>query len=209
MPVDLLVTPALAFPSIGAIAGFMAMMTFVISMPFRLEAAYGFSAGQVGTIMATWPLAALLIGPFASVLADRFSIRLLSALGAGITVLGLVLLALMPAGVTPFGICARLFLTGGGIALFLSPNARAMIGSAPRHRAASVGGLFQTIRLLGQTMGATTAALLLALGLGAGRSPALTAAAFALIAGICGVVRLRSKTVGQSIASPSNASEVA
>ena len=191
MPVDLLATPALGIALLGAMAGFMAMMTFVVSMPFRLENGYHYSAGEVGTMMATWPLAALLIGPFASTMADRYSLRLLSALGAGASVVGLLLLALMPADVTPVGICVRLFVTGGGIALFLSPNARAIIASAPRHRAASVGGVFQTIRLLGQAIGATIAAALLAFGLGSGPGPAYAAAALALVAGLCGVARVR------------------
>ncbi|WP_181008450.1 MFS transporter [Sphingomonas montanisoli] len=191
MPVDMLASPALALAMLGAMAGFMAMMTFVISMPFRLETGYHFSAGEVGTMMATWPLAALLIGPFASIMADRFSLRLLSGIGASVTVLALLSLAMMPADVSPLGICARLFVTGGGISLYLSPNARALIASAPRHRAASAGGLFQTVRLLGQAIGATVAAALLSFGLGSGPGPAYAAATLATIAGLCSVVRIR------------------
>lgn len=75
--------------------------------------------------------------------------------------------------------------------MFLSPNARLVIGSAPRERAAAAGGLVSTVRLVGQTTGATLVAALLAFGVGAGRTPPLVAAGFALVAGLCSVARLR------------------
>jgi DHA2 family multidrug resistance protein-like MFS transporter len=74
--------------------------------------------------------------------------------------------------------------------MFLSPNARLMIGSAPVHRAAAAGGLISTTRMLGQTTGATVAAALLAMGIGTGSVPPLVAAGLALIAGICSIARL-------------------
>ena len=45
--------------------------------------------------------------------------------------------------------------------------------------------------MVGQTLGATMAAALLALGLGRGPGPALVATGLALIAGVCSVARLR------------------
>ena len=74
---------------------------------------------------------------------------------------------------------------------FLPPNARLIIGSAPRERAAAAGGLVSTIRLVGQTTGATLVAALLAMGIGAGPTPSLVAAGFALVAGVCSLSRLR------------------
>ena len=72
----------------------------------------------------------------------------------------------------------------------MSPNARLVIGSSPKERATSAGGLISTIRLVGQTSGATLVAALLALGVGGGRVPALIAAGLALVAGLCSVARL-------------------
>lgn len=81
-------------------------------------------------------------------------------------------------------------LCGGGFGLFLSPNARLIIGSAPRDRAASAGGLVSTTRMTGQTLGATLVAALLALNLGSGPAPALVAAGLAFAAGLCSLARL-------------------
>jgi DHA2 family multidrug resistance protein-like MFS transporter len=75
--------------------------------------------------------------------------------------------------------------------MFLSPNARLIVGSTPIDRAAAAGGLISTTRLVGQTSGATLVAALLAFGLGAGQAPPLVAAGLAVIAGICSAARLR------------------
>ncbi len=81
-------------------------------------------------------------------------------------------------------------LCGAGFGLFLSPNARMIVGSAPLARAASAGGLISTTRMTGQTLGATLAAALLALGLGTGPVSPLIAAGLAVIAGLCSLARL-------------------
>ena len=82
-------------------------------------------------------------------------------------------------------------LCGSGFGTFMPPNARLIIGSAPRARAAAAGGLVSTVRLVGQTTGATLVAALLAFGIGANRVPPLVAAGFALVAGLCSLARLR------------------
>ena len=78
--------------------------------------------------------------------------------------IGLALLAYLPAHPGYFDVAWRMALSGTGFGLFLSPNARLILGSAPAGRTASVGGLIATTRLTGQTLGATLAATLLATG---------------------------------------------
>ena len=73
---------------------------------------------------------------------------------------------------------------GLGFGLFLSPNARAIIGAAPRARAAAAGGLMATARLTGQALGASIAGGLLALGAGDGPLPAGLAAIASLLIGL-------------------------
>jgi DHA2 family multidrug resistance protein-like MFS transporter len=48
-----------------------------------------------------------------------------------------------------------------------------------------------TVRLVGQTTGATLVATLLAFGVGGDKTPPLVAAGLAVIAGICSLSRLR------------------
>ncbi len=190
LPVDLLARPVLALSTIGAFAAFIAAMTLILSLPFRLERGFGFTPSEVGAMIAPWPLTTLFVAPTAGALSDRIPAGLLGGIGMALATTALLLLAFLPADPDYFDIAWRMMLCGAGFGLFLSPNARLIIGSVPRERAASAGGMIATTRLTGQTVGATLVAALLAFGLGGGPAPALIAAGLALVAGLCSIARL-------------------
>ena len=192
LPVDLLLQPVVGLSALGGLLVFIASMTVMLSLPFRLQQNYGFSPEEVGAMITPWPLAILLIGPTAGMLSDRFPAGILGGIGMAIATAGLLSLAFLPAQLSHFDMVWRMALTGAGFGLFVAPNARVIIHSAPHERAASAGGLISTTRLTGQTLGATVLAALLAVGVGSGAVPALLAAGLALLAGICSVARLRS-----------------
>ncbi len=191
LPLDLLMRPALGLSTLGGLLVFIASMTVMLSLPFRLQQHYGFLPGEVGAMITPWPLAIMLIGPLAGMLSDRFPAGILGGIGMGIATSALVLLAFLPAHVSHFDLVWRMALSGAGFGLFLVPNARLIVHSAPHERAASAGGLISTTRLTGQTLGATLLAALLSAGVGSGPVPALLAAGLAFLAGVCSLARLR------------------
>ena len=191
LPIDLLARPVLALSAIGAYTAFIAQMTLLLSTPFRLTHAYGFSAAEVGAAIAPWPLANMFVAPLSGWLSDRYPAGLLGGIGMGVSICALLLIAYMPTDPGYFDIAWRMALCGSGFGMFMAPNARLIIGSAPRERAAAAGGLVSTVRLVGQTTGATLVAALLAMGVGAGMTPPLVAAGLALVAGLCSLSRLR------------------
>ncbi|MFZ5796784.1 MAG: MFS transporter, partial [Pseudomonadota bacterium] len=140
---------------------------------------------------APWPLTNIIVAPLSGWLSSRIPAGALGGIGMAISIVALLLIADMPAHPTHFDVIWRMALCGGGFGTFLPPNARLIIGSAPRERAAAAGGLVSTTRLLGQTTGATLVAALLALGIGGGATPPLVAAGLAFIAGLCSLARLR------------------
>ncbi len=191
LPIDLLARPVLALSAVGAYTAFIASMTLLLSTPFRLTHGYGFSAAEVGAAIAPWPLTNMIVAPLAGWLSDRYPAGILGGIGMAISIAALLLIAFMPADPSYFDVAWRMALCGSGFGMFLPPNARLIIGSAPRDRAAAAGGLVSTVRLVGQTTGAMLVAALLALGIGAGATPPLVAAGFALVAGLCSLSRLR------------------
>lgn len=190
LPVDLLAKPILALSTVGGLMAFIASMTLILSLPFRLQQHFGFSPGEVGAIITPWPLAMMLFAPLAGVLSDRFPAGLLGGIGMAIATAALLLLAFLPPHVSRFDLVWRMALSGSGFGLFLAPNARLIVHSAPHARAASAGGLISTTRLTGQTLGATLLAALLSFGVGSNRVPAFVAAALALLSGLCSVARM-------------------
>ncbi|WP_316251077.1 MFS transporter [Sphingomonas sp. JC676] len=190
LPVDLLGRPVLALSTIGAFTAFIATMTLLLSLPFRLQHGYGFAPSEVGAVIAPWPLTTMVVAPIAGALSDRYPAGALGGIGMVIAVIGLVLLSFLPIHPTWIDVAWRMSLTGAGFGMFLSPNARLIIGSAPIDRAAAAGGLISTTRMVGQTVGATLVAALLALGIGSGSVPPLVAAGLSLVAGACSLARL-------------------
>ena len=190
LPVDLLARPVLALSAIGGFVAFTASMTLLISTPFRLQA-LGFSAATIGACIAPWPMTNMVVAPLAGYLSDRIPAGLLGGIGMGVSIVALLLLGFMPAHPGYWDVAWRMALCGSGFGTYLPPNARLLVGSAPRERAAAAGGLVSTVRLTGQTTGATLVAALLALGIGAGSWPPFIAAGLALIAGVCSLARLR------------------
>lgn len=190
LPVDLLGRPIVALSILGAFLAFIGSMTFLLSVPFRLQEHFGFSPGEIGAAIAPWPLSMMIVAPIAGMMSDRFHPGLLGGIGMAIATVGMLLLALLPEGASYWSIAWRMSICGVGYGMFLSPNARLVVSAAPLARAASAGGLISTNRLVAQTLGATLLAGLLNLGHGSDSTPALIAAALTLCAGICSVARL-------------------
>lgn len=200
LPVDLLGRPVIALSVVGAFTAFVASMTVLLSTSFRLQQTYGFTPAQVGAAIAAWPLTNMIVAPVAGWLSDKVAAGLLGGIGMAISIAALVLLAFLPPDPSYLDVAWRMALCGSGFGIFLSPNARLIIGSAPHDRVATAGGLVSTVRLVGQTTGATLVAALLAIGVGAGNTPPLVAAGFALVAGLCSIARLRPSIGGTTAA---------
>jgi DHA2 family multidrug resistance protein-like MFS transporter len=196
LPVDLLAKPVLGLSALGAIACFIAAGALMLSLPFRFEVAMGYAPQQVGMLLLPFPLTMLVVAPLAGWMSDRIAATKLGVTGMAIAIAGLLLLAFMPERAqglgSEFAIGWRLALTALGFGLFLSPNARLLIGQAPRDRAAAAGGLLSTSRLLGQTMAAVVVGILLAGGTGFGPTPLLVSCALAVVAALCSLARFMS-----------------
>jgi DHA2 family multidrug resistance protein-like MFS transporter len=190
MPLDLLRVPVLALSTAGALCAFIATALLLLTLPFRLQHGYGLTPGEVGAMIAPWPLTTMIVAPTAGALSDKVPAGILGGIGMAISTVALLAFSMLPAHPQYIDVAWRMALCGSGFGLFLAPNARLIVGSAPRHRAASAGGLISTTRQAGQTLGATGVAALLAFGLGEGSAPPLIATCLTVIAGGCSLARL-------------------
>lgn len=193
LPVDLLRIPAFARSVAASVFSFTAQFLALLSLPFFFHDVLGRSEVETGLLMTPWPFATALMALVAGSLADRYSPGRLSALGMALLGAGLVLLALMPERPSDFDICWRLAVCGLGFGLFQSPNNRVMISTAPFARSGGASGMQSTARLLGQSMGAALAGLILATTAHDGIDLAMWSAAFfAAIAAIFGSIGSRA-----------------
>ena len=199
LPVDLLASKLIALSIAGSLLVFMANVCLTLSLPFRLQHHYAFTPAEVGAAMTPMPLVLMVMAPITASLADRLNAGLLGATGMAVLVTGLLAMSFLPADVSGFAIGWRMALCGLGVALYLPTNARLVMAATPRDRAAAAGGLTSTTRMMGQTIGATLVAALLALGIGDGRVPVLIAALFATFGGLFSLGRIKLGKPGQSL----------
>ena len=190
MPIDLLRQPVIALSGASALCAFVGSMLLLLSLPFRLQHGYDIGPAKAGAMLAAWPLSLMVVAPTSGALSDRIPAGVLGSIGMTIATVAMLLLAFLPAQLSYFDMAWRMALCGSGFGLFMAPNARLIVGSAPRHRTASAGGLTSTIRLVGQTLGATGVAALLAFKLGDGPVPALIGCGLSVVAGGLSLARL-------------------
>jgi MFS transporter, DHA2 family, multidrug resistance protein len=192
LPVDLLRRRDIALSSAGSLAAFMASMIVMLTLAIRVQQSFHFTPAAAGIVLAPWPLVMMFSAPISGALSDRIPAGLLGGIGMIIAITGMVSLASLRASPDHFDMAWRVALCGLGFGMFHSPNSRLIVASAPIERSAAAGALTTTIRGAGQTLGATTAAILLATGVGTGPAPALVAAGLAAIAGLCCLAVLKA-----------------
>jgi MFS transporter, DHA2 family, multidrug resistance protein len=198
IPFDLLRIRVFSLSLATSVCSFMAQMTALVALPFEIQR-LGHSAVQTGLLMTPWPLALALAAPIAGRLADRHPAGLLGGLGLLAMSSGLFLLAFFPVHGTDAGFIWRMALCGLGFGFFQAPNNRTLLAAAPRERSGAAGGMLGGARLLGQSLGAATVAILFHAFASAGSNLALGAAGLlALIAAIFSVVRLTGNTSEES-----------
>jgi DHA2 family multidrug resistance protein-like MFS transporter len=190
MPVDLLKSTIFALSVSTAILSFSAQMLAFVSLPFYFEGWLHFSQVKTGMMMTPWPVSVGIGAPVAGWLADRFSGAILSGVGLLVLAIGLLLLASLPEHVESLDIVWRMALCGLGFGLFQAPNNRSILSSAPMERSSAAGGMLATARLIGQTFGATLAAICLRLTGHVETFELTLAATLAVLASIVSMVRV-------------------
>jgi EmrB/QacA subfamily drug resistance transporter len=132
--------------------GMLALFAVGFILPFYFEELRGFSVAKSGLFLTAMPVSLALMAPLSGSLADRFGSRWLASGGLAIACLGLTTVARLDAHSSDWGIIWPLLLTGAGQGLFMTPNARALMNSAPASEQGESSGLLGTGRVLGQSM---------------------------------------------------------
>lgn len=118
----------------------------------------------------------------------------ISTLGLMIFVVGLILLATLPASPSMWDICLRSLVCGMGFGCFQSPNNREMLSNVSRDYASYASGVLSIMRTFGQCLGAAAVGVLLATNERAIHAALWIAAAASAVAVIVSASRLRKIT---------------
>jgi EmrB/QacA subfamily drug resistance transporter len=122
----------------------------VVLLSLYLQSVKGMSASSAGTVMMIQPAIMALGSPLMGRLSDRIEPRWLASAGMALTAVGLFVLATVQPDSNLSRVVIALLLTGGGFALFSSPNVNAIMGSVEPKHFGSASGAVATTRLIGQ-----------------------------------------------------------
>lgn len=191
LPVDLFRRPAFALSSLTAVCTFTTQGLAFVALPFYFEGVLHRSQVDTGFLMSPWSIIVALAAPLAGRLSDRYSPAILGGVGLGILAVGMASMALLPPNPSVLDICIRMTICGAGFGFFQSPNLRALMSAAPKHRAGGASGTIATSRLLGQAIGAALTAFCFSLAGVRGATYALwLGAGFAAFASVASLMRL-------------------
>ena len=136
-------------------------MTFI--QPFFLQLVGGFTAAQVGLLLAISPVVGGVTAPMSGHLADRVGARWVTALGACSVALGCFLLATLDEHVTALSFALRVAFVGLGTGMFNAANNTSVLNSVKRESLGVASGLLSLMRTLGQSTGVPLAATIFGL----------------------------------------------
>ena len=159
LPLDLFKRPAFTLSALTSACSFTGAGLAVVSLPFFFQAVLGRTPFESGLLFTPWPLSVACVAPFSGRLADRVPAWMLSTFGLAIMMVGLGLLALLPANPSALEIIWREMIAGIGFGFFQPPNNRELLSSVPPERGGTAGGMLATARLFGQSLGAALVAV--------------------------------------------------
>lgn len=162
LPPDMFKNGRFTLAALTSLASFISQGITFVALPFLFQSVYGYSPVVSALLFTPWPIGIVLIAPHAGRWADTVSAPLISTLGLGIFVVGLILLATLTASPSAWDIGLRSLVCGIGFGCFQSPNNREMLSNVAREYASYASGVLAIVRTFGQCLGAAVVGVVLA-----------------------------------------------
>lgn len=157
-----------AFSNLAALLNYSATYAVSFILSLYLQHIKGLSPQQAGLVLMAQPATQALLSPSAGYVADRIEPRIVASIGMGLTALGLWSLSYIGLETDITTIIAALIIVGIGLAIFVSPNTKAIMGSVSSKFYGVASAMTATMRNLGQAVSMSIITLLMMLFLGEG-----------------------------------------
>ncbi|QQE81055.1 MFS transporter [Alicyclobacillus sp. SO9] len=139
--------------SLAAMLSFISLFCTNTMMPFYMEDVLHFSPQVTGWGMMAYPVSMAVVAPFSGWLSDKIGPYVLTTGGLLLNAAGFVLLNLLSTHVSVWSVWIHMAVFGIGQGMFQSPNNSSIMGTAPKSKVGSVGGLNALVRNIGMIFG--------------------------------------------------------
>ena len=134
-----------------------AATTFILSLYLQnvheLHITFGERIAYIaGLILLARPIFQAILSPVGGWISDKINHKIITTIGIGFGVIGLILLTFLKVDTPLFIIILSLIFGGIGFGLFSSPNANSIMSSVPRKDYGVASALVGTMRTVGQTI---------------------------------------------------------
>jgi len=143
---------AFTFSNIAALINFSATYAVTFLMSLYLQYVKGLSPEGAGLVLIASPVVQAIVSPMAGKLSDRMEPRKVSAIGMGITILGLIPFIFISEATDVLVVVGSLALLGFGLSVFSSPNTNAGMSSVDKRLYGVASSTLGTMRLTGQML---------------------------------------------------------
>jgi len=144
--------PVFLFSNLAALINYSATFAVGFLMSLYLQYIGKLTPQSAGMVLIAQPIVQAVFSPFAGRLSDRVQPRIVTSIGMGFTVIGLILLSFL-SDTTHLGyIIVSLMILGLSFALFSSPNTNAIMSSVDKRFYGVASAALGTMRLTGQML---------------------------------------------------------
>ncbi len=141
-----------AFSNLAALINYSATFAVGFLLSLYLQYIGELTPQAAGMVLLSQPVVQAVFSPFAGRLSDQVQPRIVTSIGMGLTVLGLLLLGFIGQTTHLSYIVVSLMILGFSFALFSSPNTNAVMGSVERQHYGVASATLGTMRMTGQML---------------------------------------------------------
>jgi MFS family permease len=154
------------FSNVAAIFFYISIAAIGYLISIFLQNILGFSPQRAGAILIAQYIFQALFSPVAGYISDRVEPRIIASIGSGLTIVGLLIFSFINEGTHLASIIIGLIFMGTGVAIFSSPNTKAIMSAVDKESYGSGSAIRATMRLIGQNMGFAIVLILFAIFIG-------------------------------------------
>ncbi|ASU81885.1 MFS transporter [Nocardiopsis gilva YIM 90087] len=149
---------AIIWQPVSIVFAFAALLVY---LPPYFQGVGGASSTVSGAMLLPLTLPVFILPLFSGALVKRLSVRMLLAIGPAVLAAALLLMTLTDPVSSPIALFAALLVAGIGIGLAFGVMDNAAVSSVPPERSGMASGMFNTLRVAGETIGVACVAGLL------------------------------------------------